>query len=294
MATLSQTAALVASLNGVPEQWPKTPWLTATPDAVVRAVDDRANLARGILATEIWDRAWFEWPEIQVVDAWNWSYKVAGVELNWTQGNPVLELPSLPSKIEKFLDNVDPVNHNNFKKRLSVFDEETQRSIIDYAVNPLFLDWEIDLDSISTTQSPKEKERANLAIAMRKAYKLGTEPESPESSWIEYKESTLGIDYKSYPHPLWAMLSQGEAEWLEKASAKYGDKTARYWKVSIVKRIIENRAAVKTFDALKAFTPSMLKMFGNLDPTTNPIFIPLSAEGQKFALEWFTVSSLVK
>lgn len=85
--------------------------------------------------------------------------------------------------------------------------------------------------------------------------------EEPQSHF-EYIDSKLGIDYrKMAPSPLAEMLSQGEVEWMENASTKYGDKTARLWRKSISKRVADATVNGSIIEKLRNFTPQMLLQF---------------------------------
>lgn len=106
-----------------------------------------------------------------------------------------------------------------------------------------------------------------------------------------YRESELGIDYLAIaPCELAWRLSLGEAEWMTNAPAKYGSKTSMFWKKSIIVKILSGRSSDSIFEKLRAFTPDMLRSFGSLKGSENPIYLRLSAEGQKLVLEGFSAA----
>jgi len=84
---------------------------------------------------------------------------------------------------------------------------------------------------------------------------------------FEYIPSKLGIDYRALaPSPLAEMLSQGEVEWLENASSKYGEDTADFWKLSISKKVSTGAISQSVIDKLRSYTPNMLAKFTALNP----------------------------
>ncbi len=116
-------------------------------------------------------------------------------------------------------------------------------------------------------------------------------PDKPSLPSIPYRASELGINYHELaPSPLAEMLSQGEAEWLKNASAKYGAKAGPLWKRSISKTLAAGTPSESTIEKIKKFTPEMLRSFSRLDHR-DPTYGGLSAAGSLFISEHFIAKS---
>lgn len=106
---------------------------------------------------------------------------------------------------------------------------------------------------------------------------------------IPYRESELGIDYKTLADfPVSHMLSQGEAEWMKNASAEdeYGEDAAEAWGHETVAFVGEGRVSKAMIEDLRLFTPNMLLSFGRIDPN-HPKYMLLAAEGDSFQLDQY-------
>ena len=108
---------------------------------------------------------------------------------------------------------------------------------------------------------------------------------------IPYRESELGINYYDLaPSPLAEMLSQGEAEWLLNATAKYGNKAGPFWVRSISKKLATGAPSESIIEKIRAFTPEMLRSFSQIDHR-DPKYGRLSAEGSLFISEQFATNT---
>lgn len=101
---------------------------------------------------------------------------------------------------------------------------------------------------------------------------------------IEYRESKLGIDYHALADaPVDAMLSQGEAEFMENATPVFEEETAEAWGHYMAPEIATGRVSKATVESMREFTPNMLLSFAYLDP--NGKYSSLSLAGQEFGLD---------
>lgn len=112
------------------------------------------------------------------------------------------------------------------------------------------------------------------------------EVSTDDFSDIPYRESELGIDYHALADfPVDHMLSQGEAEWMENAGERYGERASVFWN-RFAPLIGEGRVSESIIDGLKNYSPNMLLSFARL-PARHPKYGLIEAAASLFQLEQY-------